>query len=82
MHPNYNRLSAIKLSIYHYKVLSFLIRFFEYSLNSLKENGFEILEYTRDLYSNLPSDNVATEYEQKFVLENKNINMLKAKIKG
>lgn len=56
--------------------------FFEYSLNSLKENGFEILEFTRDLYSNLPSDNVATEYEQKFVVENKNINMLKAKIKG
>ncbi len=56
--------------------------FFEYSLNSFMENGFEVLEYTRDLYKNLPSDNVATEYEQKFVLENKNINRLKAKIKG
>ena len=56
--------------------------FFDYSLNSLRENGFEILEYTRDLYKNLPSDNIQTEYEQKFVLENKNINRLKAKIKG
>ncbi|MBO5851830.1 MAG: tRNA (guanosine(46)-N7)-methyltransferase TrmB [Clostridia bacterium] len=56
--------------------------FFEYSLNSFLENGFEVFDVTRDLYSNLPSDNIQTEYEQKFVLENKNINRLKAKLKG
>ena len=53
--------------------------FFEYSLYSLKENGFEIIYQTRDLHSNPPIDNVMTEYEKKFVTLNKNINKLIAK---
>ena len=55
--------------------------FFEYSVNSLKENGFEVYDVTDDLYANLPSDNIATEYEEKFVSEGKNIHSLKAKLK-
>ena len=53
--------------------------FFEYSLNSFKENGFEIIYETRDLHKNPPSDNVMTEYEKKFVSLGKNINKLIAK---
>ena len=52
--------------------------FFEYSKNSFIENGFIIESYTTDLYSNLPSDNIATEYEEKFVSLGKNINSLVA----
>ncbi len=55
--------------------------FFEYSYNSFIENGFEIENYTTDLYKDLPSDNIATEYEEKFVSLGKNINSLVAKIK-
>lgn len=53
--------------------------FFEYSLNSLRENGFEIVYQTRDLHKNTPIDNVMTEYETKFVALDKNINKLVAK---
>ena len=53
--------------------------FFEYSLNSFKENGFEIVFETRDLHKNPPIDNVMTEYEKKFVSLSKNINKLIAK---
>ena len=37
---------------------------YEYSLNSYRENGFEVLAKIDDLYANLPTDNVATEYEK------------------
>lgn len=56
--------------------------FFEYSLNSFKENGFEIIFETRDLHAGDVSDNVMTEYEQKFVALGKNINKLIAKVKN
>lgn len=52
--------------------------FFEYSINSLKENAFNVYDINYDLYKNLPSDNIATEYEQKFVSEGKLIHALKA----
>ena len=56
--------------------------FFEYSKNSLIENGFELLYVTDDLYSQDISDNIQTEYEKKFVEQNIKINKLIAKIKN
>ncbi len=55
---------------------------FEYSLNSFKENGFIIESFTTDLYADLPSDNIATEYETKFVKLGKNINSITVKYNG
>lgn len=55
--------------------------FFEYSVNSLKENGFTIDFITTDLHAT-ENNEVMTEYEQKFVSLNKNINKLVAKVKG
>lgn len=56
--------------------------FFEYSVNSLLENGFEITYLTRDLHGSDITDNVLTEYEEKFVKLGKNINKLTARIKN
>ena len=47
---------------------------FEYSLESLEEYGYKIVKFTRDLYSEDTSDNIATEYEKKFVSKGININ--------
>ena len=55
--------------------------FFEYSVNSLLENGFEITYLTRDLHAGDTTGNVLTEYEEKFVKLKKNINKLTARIK-
>lgn len=55
--------------------------FFEFSKQSFLENGFEIFDVTDDLYKNLPSDNIATEYEQKFASVGKNIHALTARRK-
>lgn len=55
--------------------------FFEFSVNSFLENGFEITYLTRDLHAENPTDNVMTEYETKFVSLGKNINKLIAKVK-
>ena len=55
--------------------------FFDFSVNSFLENGFEITYITRDLHAENPVDNVMTEYEQKFVALGKNINKLVAKVK-
>ncbi len=55
--------------------------FFEYSKNSLLENGFELLYVTDDLYSEDISDNIQTEYERKFVLNNFKIHKLIARQK-
>jgi tRNA (guanine-N7-)-methyltransferase len=55
--------------------------FFEYSINSLLENGFEITYLTRDLHAGDTTGNVLTEYEEKFVKLKKNINKLTARIK-
>ncbi len=50
---------------------------FEFSLESLKENGFEIILSTTDLHqSDYVEGNIMTEYEEKFVLRGKNINKL------
>ena len=35
-----------------------------------------------DLYSDLPKDNIQTEFEMKFVKENKPIYLIKARLKG
>lgn len=52
---------------------------FDFSLLQLKENGWQIKLATRDLHkSNYVEDNVMTEYEEKFVIEGKNINKLVA----
>lgn len=43
--------------------------FFDYSINSLRENGFEVEGITYDLYAEGKIDNIQTEYEEKFVNE-------------
>jgi len=40
---------------------------FEFSLNEFARLDWKLSDITFDLYKNLPHDNVATEYEQKFV---------------
>ncbi len=53
------------------------IDLFNYSLDTLKDNGYEILSITNDLHStNIP--NINTEYEDKFVSNNIKINRLEA----
>ena len=47
---------------------------FEYSVESLAEYGYEMLDITRDLYKEDISDNIATEYEKKFVSRGISIN--------
>ena len=47
---------------------------FNFSLDSLKEYGYEIEYVTNDLYSEDVSDNIATEYEKKFVEKGIKIN--------
>ena len=56
--------------------------FFEYSLESLSSNGFDVYNVTRDLYnSEFINGNIATEYEQKFVAQGVKINRLEATVK-
>ena len=52
------------------------LNLFNFSLESLKENGYEINYVTNDLYSEGASDNIATEYEKKFVSLGIKINKL------
>lgn len=54
---------------------------FEYSKGSFLDNGFTFENVEEDLYKNLPIDNIATEYEEKFVKEGKKIHALTAYIK-
>ncbi len=55
--------------------------FFEYSLESLTASGYEITAKTYDLHnSEYVTDNIVTEYEQKFVDLNKKIAYLRAKL--
>ncbi len=54
---------------------------YRYSLRSFKENGYEIVKNLENLYENLPSDNISTEYEDKFVSLNKPIHYIVAKVK-
>lgn len=51
---------------------------FEFTMEQIKQEGFEIIEYTRDLHSTtLPAKAVTTEYEDKFRTLGKNINYVK-----
>lgn len=54
------------------------LEFFEWSIESLKQNGFEVYDVTYDL----PADggNVITEYESKFRAQHIKINALKARV--
>lgn len=49
---------------------------FNFSLNSLREYGYEIEYATNDLYSDNIDGNIATEYEKKFVEKGIKINKL------
>lgn len=49
---------------------------FKFSLESLKENGYKLEYVTNDLYSEDISENIATEYEKKFVAKGIKINKL------
>ena len=51
---------------------------FEFSMESLQEYGYKLSEVTRDLYSEMIEENVATEYEKKFVKQGIKINRLVA----
>jgi tRNA (guanine-N7-)-methyltransferase len=63
--------------------------FYEYSLESLSENGFEILEKTEDLYNSelikyhydINNQYIETYYEKKFVEMGYKINFLIARLK-
>ena len=58
------------------------VGFFGYSINSLTENGFTLENVTRDLYSTpFISQNIATEYETKFVAQGIKINRLECYLK-
>ncbi len=54
---------------------------FEYSIESLSNYGYEILNISRDLYKEDISNNIPTEYEKKFVQNGIKINRLEAKKK-
>lgn len=53
-------------------------KLFEYSLVSLSQNNYKLNEVILDLYSDLNEDNIATEYEKKFVSKGMPIYKLKA----
>ena len=52
-------------------------KLFEYSLISYVENGYKIEELSLDLYSDDIKDNIATEYEKRFVALGQRIYMVK-----
>jgi tRNA (guanine-N7-)-methyltransferase len=62
------------LSVYHHilakdGVLHFKTDsspFFDFSLDELAKCGWTLTRLTRDLYADLPEDNIATEYERRF----------------
>ena len=51
---------------------------FDFSLEEFQKCGFELKNVTRDLYSGDISQNIATEYETKFVEEGRKIYRLEA----
>ena len=56
---------------------------FDFSIEELKENRFEITDICRDLHNTeYAKDNIMTEYERNFVEMGKKINMLRAYLKG
>lgn len=56
--------------------------FFDYSVNSLEENGFSVVNGTYDLYATDAADNIQTEYEKKFLKRDMKICYLEASVKG
>lgn len=52
--------------------------FFEYSIESFKQNGFLVDEINYDLVSNPVKDNIETEHEKKYILDGRKIHRLKA----
>ena len=55
-------------------------KFFEYSIESLSQNGFKLSNISLDLHSSDFEGNIVTEYEQKFVDEGKPIFRLEARL--
>lgn len=51
---------------------------FEFSMETLKNHGYELKNVTRDLYAKPMEGNIATEYEKKFVMQGIKINRLEA----
>lgn len=51
---------------------------FNYSIESLKEYGYDIIYKTNDLHSSPQQDNIETEYEKKFIKKGIKINKLEA----
>lgn len=51
---------------------------FNYSLESIKEHGYDICYVTNDLHSENIDDNIMTEYEKKFVMKGVKINKFDA----
>ena len=55
---------------------------FQYSLNSLAQSGFEIVESSWDYHgSSLDQNRMRTEYEEKFANRGLQIHYVKAKLK-
>ena len=52
--------------------------FFEFSLESLRENGFELAFVTEDLHNSTITGNIITEYEQRFLSQGLPIYYLEA----
>ncbi|WLP85302.1 tRNA (guanosine(46)-N7)-methyltransferase TrmB [Mycoplasma seminis] len=58
-------------------------KLFDYSLESLNLNNWEVIDFTRDLHaSKYNANNIQTGYEQKWSAKGKNINFLIAKPKS
>ncbi len=60
-------------------------RLYEFSLEEIKESGYEILEATKDLHgevSAIVSKRFPTEYEDRFMAQGKNINYVKFREKS
>ena len=53
-------------------------RLFDFSIDELKENGWDIKDMTRDLHKNsaMNEDNIMTEYEMRFINQGVSINKL------
>ncbi|MBR5219103.1 MAG: tRNA (guanosine(46)-N7)-methyltransferase TrmB [Clostridia bacterium] len=54
---------------------------FEYSLETLPANGFELNNVTFDLHADNPADNIMTEYEKNFSEQGMPIHRLEGKLK-
>ena len=55
--------------------------FFDFSVESLIQNGFELSEVTRDLHNSGFEGNIVTEYEERFSSQGMPIYRLVARLK-